>query len=238
MDNDPLKQHISNSFDNELEDIRSKVLEMGGMVEKQVSDGLIALLESNPELGNVVATSDYEVNAIEVDIDEQCVQILARRQPAATDLRLVVAILKTITDLERIGDEAEKLGRFAVQLHNKGTESNQYAELRHLGSHVRRMLKESLNAFARMDSRDALATIKLDDQVNNEYDSLSRQLITHMMEDPREIKNALKVAWCARALERIGDHSKNICEYVVYLVEGRDVRHLSIEKARAAAERS
>ena len=226
MENDlNLSQHISQRFNVELEEIRNSVMRMGGLVEKQITSGLHALLDADSELGQVVATSDFEINALEVHIDEQCTQILARRQPAASDLRLVLAIIKTITDLERIGDEAEKLGRYSIMLSEENVTPARFVELRHLGEHVKKMLHAALDAFARMDVDTALKTIKDDEMVNEEFDAISRQLITHMMEDPREIRNALRVSWCARALERIGDHTKNICEYVVYLVRGKDIRH-------------
>lgn len=218
--------HISKRFDNELENIRNQVLTMGGLVETQVNNGLKALLDSDSAIAKKVSEDDYKINAMEVKIDEQCVQILARRQPAASDLRLIVAIIKTITDLERIGDQAEKLGRFELELIDEGTSSTEYVKLEHLGTLVSNMLNKALNAFARMDTEAALKTIKKDQKVNAEFEGLMRQLITIMMEDPRTIKNALRVSWCARALERIGDHARNICEYVVYLVHGKDVRHI------------
>jgi len=227
-----LTQHISRRFNAELEEVRSDVMAMGGLVEKQLTDGLTALTTSNTQIAEDVASSDYKVNSMEVAIDEKCTQILARRQPAASDLRLVVAIIKTITDLERIGDEAEKLGHLAVKLSDKSVTSSQFVELRHLGDHVKTMLHNALDAFARMDVEDALQTIESDKLVNEEFESIMRQLITRMMEDPREIKNALRVSWCARALERIGDHASNICEYVVYLVKGKDIRHISLDKMR------
>ena len=189
-----------------------------------------ALLTSDTELGEAVTSSDYEINALEVDIDEACMQILARRQPAASDLRLIVTIIKTITDLERIGDEAEKLGRYSILLADENMSSGHFVELRHLGEHVKRMLRDALDAFARLDAEAAMRTIRDDELVNEEFDAISRQLITRMMEDPREIKNALRISWCARALERMGDHTKNICEYIVFLVEGKDIRHTSLEK--------
>ncbi len=231
MENDlNLNQHISHRYNDELEGLPNKVKTMGGMVEKQISRGMKALLSFDTELAEVVSSSDYEINALEVEIDEACMQILARRQPTASDLRLIVTIFKTITDLERIGDEAEKLGRYSILLADENTTPGHYVELRHLGEHVKRMLRDSLDAFARLDADAAMRTIHDDELVNEEFDAISRQLITRMMEDPREIKNALRISWCARALERMGDHTKNICEYLVFLVHGKDIRHTSLEK--------
>ena len=218
--------HISKRFDHELENIRNKVLSMGGLVETQVNKGLKGLLESDSEIARQVVRDDYKVNRMEVEIDERCLEILARRQPAASDLRLVIAIIKTITDLERIGDQAEKLGRNQLELSDGGSKQSNSAKLEHLGELVSRMLNRSLDTFARMDVDEAMKTIALDEKINAEFESISRQLITNMMEDPRTIQNSLRVSWCARALERIGDHAKNICEYVVFLVLGKDVRHI------------
>lgn len=225
MENLNLKQHTSHRYNEELEDIRNRVLQMGGIVERQVTDGLNALLDFDSELADDVINTDHQVNGMEVEIDELCTQVLARRQPAATDLRLVLTVIKTITDLERIGDEAQKLGRVSVLLSTQTRKPAYYAELRHLGERVKAELRGALDAFARMDDEAAMRTAKLDSQIDREYDSLSRLLISHMMEDPREVRNILEVSWCARALERIGDHAKNICEYVVYLVHGKDIRH-------------
>lgn len=225
MENLNLKQHTSHRYNEELEDIRNRVLQMGGIVERQVTDGLNALLDFDSELADDVINTDHQVNGMEVEIDELCTQVLARRQPAATDLRLVLTVIKTITDLERIGDEAQKLGRVSVLLSTQTRKPAYYAELRHLGERVKAELRGALDAFARMDAEAAMRTVKLDSQIDREYDSLSRLLISHMMEDPREVRNILEVSWCARALERIGDHAKNICEYVVYLVHGKDIRH-------------
>lgn len=218
--------HISKRFDQELETIRNQVLSMGGMVETQVNNGIRALVDADSKLAEEVVKNDHKVNRMEVDIDEQCVQILARRQPAAGDLRLVVAIIKTITDLERIGDQAEKLGRNQLELSQSGVRSQTFVQLEHLGDKVSKMLHSALDAFARMNVDDAMETIAMDEKVNAEFEALSRELITHMMEDPRTIKNAIRISWSARALERIGDHAKNICEYVIYLVLGKDIRHV------------
>jgi phosphate transport system protein len=226
--NEPhLTGHISKRFDQELEDIRTRVLTMGGLVETQVQEGLFAIMNSDSDVAKKVAENDYKINRMEVEIDEKCVQILARRQPAASDLRLLVTIFKTITDLERIGDQAEKLGRFELELIDEGTTSSDFVKLEHLGTLVSKLLHKALDAFARLDTETAMKTIKKDKKVNAEFEALNRQLITHMMEDPRTIRNALRVSWCARALERVGDHSINICEYVLYLVHGKDVRHIA-----------
>jgi len=223
--------HISKRFDQELEDIRNQVLSMGGLVETQVNNGIRALVESDSAIAAKVVKKDHMVNRMEVEIDEQCVQILARRQPAAGDLRLVVAIIKTITDLERIGDQAEKLGRNQLELSDQGGTSESQVKLDYLGELVSQMLHHALDAFARMSVEDAMKTHAMDEKINAEFEGLMRQLITYMMEDPRTIKNALRLSWSIRALERIGDHAKNICEYIIFLVLGKDVRHIDfIEK--------
>jgi phosphate transport system protein len=233
-----ITEHTSHQFEQELDAIRNKVLTMGGMVEKQVNDGLKALIESDGTLGEKVATSDYKVNQLEVEIDEACTRIIALRQPAAGDLRTIITMIKTITDLERIGDEAEKLGRFAVDLAIVDHADNNFAKLKHLGEQVRKTLRGSLDALARLDVNAAMKVAAEDDVVNSEFESLTRQLITFMMEDPRSIKRMLQIMWCARALERIGDHAKNVCEYVVFMVKGKDIRHTRLQDAEAAISKS
>jgi len=218
--------HISKRFDQELEDIRNRVLTMGGLVETQVNNGIKCLIDSDSELAHKVVAKDREVNQMEMEIDQQCLQILARRQPAASDLRLVVAIIKTIADLERIGDQAQKLGKHQLELVDARVSASTFVKLEHLGDLVSKNLNLALDAFARMNVQDAIDTISRDARVNTEFESMMRELITHMMEDPRTIKGALRLSWSARALERIGDHANNICEYVVFLVEGKDVRHI------------
>ncbi len=232
---DKLGQHISQQFDEELEDIRNRVMAMGGLVEQQLADAVKALGDIDAELAEVVITNDYKINAMEVAIDEECVQILARRQPAAGDLRLVIAVIKTITDLERIGDEAERVGRMALHFAETGGESKMLVGMTHLGEHVRKMLHDALDAFARMDTNAAIAVAKQDAKADREYESILRELITYMMEDSRAIPNVLDVMWSARALERIGDRARNICEYVIYLVKGKDVRHVSLDQVEAHA---
>ena len=229
MDKLHLDQHISQSFNHELEDVRNHALAMGGLVEQQVTDGLKALLTSDEELADLVVLTDHKVNSMEVEIDEECTNILARRQPAASDLRLIVAVIKIITDLERIGDEAQKLGQLTGKL-SSSTELPVFRkELRHLGELVKSILRDALDAFARLDVDAAIKTAARDPDIDAEFESLSRLMITHFMEDPRQVKNLMRMSWCARALERIGDHSVNICEYVVFLVKGKDIRHTEFD---------
>lgn len=228
-----LGQHISQKYNQELEDIRGKVLEMGGLVESQAEGAVKALLDQDEELGEKVAGLDHKINKMEVEIDEECTLVIARRQPTAKDLRLVIAVIKVITDLERIGDEAEQIALFAIKLAEKQAVNDLHEELTHLSQLVLKMLHESLDAFARMDVEQAMEIVAMKKKINKEFSALSRLLITHMMEDPRNIKNVLHINWCSRSLGRIGDHSRNIAEYVVFLVKGKDVRHTSIKKIRS-----
>lgn len=223
-------QHISQQFEKELQDIRSLVLAMGGLIEQQVANAQKALLTGNNELARSVIALDEDVNELEVKIDEECIQIIALRQPTASDLRLVAGILKTITDLERIGDEAVSIARMAMNLSEKDRPKKNYRELQSMGNHVLGMLHDALDAFARVDAEQAIKVAHEDRDVDAEYESIIRQLITYMMEDPRTVTKAIDMMWSARSLERIGDHASNICEHVIYLVEGKDVRHLSLEK--------
>lgn len=223
-----LTDHISKRFNEDLEGLRNSVLTMGGLVETQLSKAIAAIVNGDSELGLKVAKDDYKVNNLEVNIDEECSRILATRAPAASDLRLIVAIIKTITDLERVGDEAKKIGFLASKLAAMDRPADSYRELRNLGNHVSHMLRDAMNAFARLDVESSYAVLREDELVDEEYEIITRQGITFMMEDPRSIKRVMNITWVARALERIGDHSKNICEYVIYMVEGRDVRHTQL----------
>jgi phosphate transport system protein len=229
MDTSDLSHHIHSRYNAELEGVRTGVLQMGGLVEQQLQNGVRAIVTGDSKLGEEVARSDHRVNAMEVAIDEDCSRILATRAPTASDLRLIVAIIKTITDLERIGDETEKLGHAAARLGNADRAADRYRELKHVGELVADMVHGALDAFARLDVEAALAVARRDRGIDEEYEAIQRQCITFMMEDPRAIRRTLDVLALARALERIGDHAKNICEYVVYMVLGKDIRHLSLD---------
>lgn len=241
MDKVDLEKHTSRQFDVELEDVRERVLTMGGLVEQQIDDAVRAMVDGDSELAESVSRGDYKINRLEVEIDEHCTRILARRQPQASDLRLILAIVKTITDLERIGDEAEKIGRFAAQLASKEKPTDAFRQINAQGRYVREMVRQSLDAFARMDPESALHVSQQDAEVDREYEGVVRQCVTYMMEDPRSMRHMLDVLWSVKALERIGDHATNIGEYVIYLVQGKNVRHTSIEDiekevSRAAAQ--
>ncbi len=224
------KEHISQRFNTELEDIHSRVLSMGGLVEQQLIDAVSAMVETKFELAEKVATSDYKVNAQEVEIDEACTEILVRRQPTASDLRLVLAVIKTITDLERIGDEAERMGRMALHFLEQDRQQGPIEGLGEMGEHVHGMLRGALDAFARMDVDQAVRVAQLDIQVDSQHEAIVHRLMEQMMKSPDAVPRAMDVVWTARSLERIGDRARNICEYVVYFVRGKNVRHTSYEQ--------
>jgi phosphate transport system protein len=229
MEKSDLSHHILSRYNDDLERLRTNVLQMGGLVEEQLKQAVEALVQGDSRLGEQVARADQKVNAMEVAIDDDCSRILATRSPAAGDLRLIVAVIKTITDLERIGDEAEKIGYIGSRLASLERPESRYREIKHLGRIVGEMVHEALDAFARMDADAAVTVAKKDRMIDEEYEAIQRQIITFMMEDPRTIRRGLDVLWVARALERIGDHAKNVCEYVVYMVYGKDIRHLSLD---------
>jgi phosphate transport system protein len=233
MDKLNIGQHISRQFNEELENVRSQVLKMGGIVEDQLSRAVQALVETNAELAREVVQNDYRVNALEVAIDEECTRIVARRQPAASDLRLVMAVIKTINDLERIGDEAKRVARMVAEEMNGTLNQETRQELEHMGTLVRDMLRQVLDAFARMDVATAVEVVHNDRKVDSKYGSITRHLMTYMAEDPRSIPLMLNILWAARAMERMGDRCQNIAEYIFYLVHGRDIRHISVDDAVA-----
>jgi phosphate transport system protein len=225
MDTESFNHHISRRFNAELEHLRSEVLRMGGLVEDHLDRAVEAITAGDSEMGLAVSRADQEVNRMEVAIDEECLRLLATRTPAAADLRLIVTVLKAITDLERVGDESARIGYLASHLASDRGAHAAYSELKALGEHVQAMLHDALDAFSRMDVADALAVVEEDKLVDEEYDQISRQCISLMMEDSHTIRRFMDISWVARALERIGDHAKNIGEYVVYLVHGQDIRH-------------
>jgi phosphate transport system protein len=230
MSTEGLSHHISSCYNADLERLRSSVLEMGGLVERQLTQAIGGITEPDARVMVRVAQEELRVNQLERSIDEDCSRILATRGPTASDLRLIITILKTITDLERIGDEGEKVAAIAARLAMRERPNNRYRELRNLGELVVGMVHDTLDAFARLDTTLALAVLRRDRTVDEEYEAIHRQNITFMMEDPRSIRRALDVMWVVRSLERIGDHAKNICEYLIYLVLGKDVRHTKIEE--------
>ena len=232
MDNMNLNKHISGQFNAELENVRNQVLVMGGLVEQQLTDAIAAIHIQDLEAARKIVANDHKVNAMEVAIDEECTRIIAKRQPTASDLRLVMAIIKTITDLERIGDVADKIARMLTDNANKPQPP--LVSLENMGRRTIKMLHDVLDAFARMDLEAAIAVYKEDDKVDREYESIIRELMTYMMEDPRTISASLDLLFLAKAIERIGDHAKNIAEFIIYVVKGTDVRHTSMEQIESA----
>ncbi|NQZ21150.1 MAG: phosphate signaling complex protein PhoU [Colwellia sp.] len=232
MDNLNLGRHISGQFNEDLENVINHVMHMGGLVEKQLSDSLSAVYNADEMLAKSVLAADYKINALEVSIDDECTRIIAKRQPAAGDLRLIMAVIKTIADLERIGDEAQKIARVALE-NFSGDQKTLLLNLDNLGRKVLEFLQASLDAFTRMDVESAVKTHQSDEKIDREYEALMRQLMTYMMEDPRSIPQIMTVIWSARALERIGDRCQNICEYIIYFVKGKDVRHTTSEDIKS-----
>lgn len=224
MDKLNLDQHISRQFNEDLEAIKSRMLEMGGVVEKQVSEAIKALEHADSAVAEHVLMVEEDVDEMERAIDETCTTLIALRQPAASDLRMIMVVSKCIRDLERIGDEAQKIAKMAITL-SVDSAPRGYIEIRHIGNNVSAMLNEALDAFMRFDADAAITCMRRDNQIDQDYGSALRELITYMMEDPRSIGRVLNVLWVLRSLERIGDHAKNICEHLVYLVKGKDIRH-------------
>lgn len=239
FDKDSHTDHISGEFNAELESLKTNLMTMGGLVEKQVSDAMNGLLESNAALAKQAVESDTHTNQWELNIDELCAKIIARRQPTASDLRMVIAINKASGDLERIGDEASKIGRHAEMIVSEGDGNSAagYAETRHISALVKDMLNNALTAFARYDTELAYQVAKKDREVDQEYTSAMRSLATYMMEDPRSISRVMNIIWVLRSLERIGDHSQNICQHLIYLVKGVNVSHSSMKEIKATVRK-
>ena len=224
-------EHTYKQFDAELEAVRASVLKMGGMVEEQIINAVEALISGDMELAERVDENDHNVNGLEVAIDEDCTRIIARRQPTASDLRMVMMVVKTITDLERIGDEAAKIARMAKLIHQSERISMpRFSEVKYMADMVLDMLRKALDAFARLDATKTVEIARQDQQVDEEFRLNLRHLITYMMEDPRTISVFIDILFVTKAIERIGDHAKNMSEYVVYMVKGKDVRHTSLEE--------
>jgi phosphate transport system protein len=230
MENLHLDKHISQQFDSDLEALKSQVLEMGGVVEQQVIDAVKALETADDKIARHVIEVEDDVDMREVDLDEACTMVLACRQPAASDLRMVLTVTKMIRDLERMGDEAQKIAKMAIELSESGAAPGGYDEVRHMGSLVQKMVNSVLDAFARFDVNKALEVAKADKQVDREYKTAMREIVTYMMEDPRSISRVMNILWALRSLERIGDHTRNIAEHIIFLVKGLDVRHTSVSE--------
>ena len=223
-------KHLSSQFDSELTAVSTRVMEMGGLVESQIRTAVYALAQFSSEAATQVMDAESRVNTMEVEIDHDLSSIIARRQPTARDLRLLIAISKTTANLERAGDEAEKIARMVKAINASGSaRALPASELRVVSDLASALLRKSLDAFARLDASMALSILKEDDAIDREFDGFVRKLITYMMEDPRTISSSLDLLFVAKAIERIGDHAKNIAEFTIYVVKGADVRHTPME---------
>lgn len=228
-----MNEHISKNFDLELEQLRTSVLQMGGLVEQQVKKAMEGLYAGDLPLLEAVIRDDSRVNQLEIEIDGACNQVIARRQPTAIDLRMILTVLKSVSDLERIGDKARKIARLGTVLHDQHASSVPDVELGHIAELSLKMLRASLDAFARLDVNIAAEVLHMDETVNSEYRAVARLLVSYMMEDPRTITRSLDIMNIAKAIERVGDHAKNIAELIIYIVKGADIRHASIEEIEA-----
>lgn len=222
--------HTSNQFEQELQNLHNRAMDMGSLVERQVKDAVKALIKSKSKLGRRVESGDDIVDRFELDVDEQSTRILALRQPAAGDLRFIFSIIKATTDMERMGDEAKKIAQLSHDVESSSLTDSYYKTMKYLGKSVVNVLERSLSAFARMDAEAAKELVESDREVDEEFENFARLLVTHMMENPQSIQTALNVLWSARSLERISDHAINLCEYVIFMVEGEDVRHANLDR--------
>jgi phosphate transport system protein len=228
------EKHLSSQFDTELTSVSSRVMELGGLVESQIRQAIYALSQFSMEVADQVTATEARVNAMEIEIDRELSSIIARRQPTARDLRLLIAISKTTANLERVGDEAEKIARMVRSIINSGSSrALPSLELRVAADLASGLLNKALNAFARLDTTAAVSILKEDDIIDQEFNGFVRKLVTYMMEDPRMISPSLDLLFLAKAIERIGDHAKNIAEFIIYVVKGEDVRHTSIEQVES-----
>lgn len=223
-------QHSSTQFAEFLKSVRDHTMEMAGLAEEHVRSAVRAFIDGDLKLAKKTARADFKINALEVRIDEECNRFMALHHPVAIDLRTVTAVIKATADLERVGDEAEKIARLALALDYDRIRKRHMRAIKHLSANVLETLRRASDAFARLDTDAALEVIKGDAEIDQEYEQSLRQMITFMMEDPRDIQPVLEVLWCAKALERIGDHAANLCEHVLYQVLGKDLRHLSVEQ--------
>ncbi|VTU22008.1 Negative regulator of Pho regulon [Variovorax sp. SRS16] len=231
------EKHLSSQFDSELNTVSSRVMELGGMVESQIYQAVYALSEFDSEAADRVMETENRVNAMEIEIDRELSSIIARRQPTARDLRLLIAISKTTANLERVGDEANKIARMVKKIIESGSaRALPSIELRVAADLASGLLRKALDAFARLDTAAALSILKDDDLIDKEFDGFVRKLVTYMMEDPRTISASLDLLFLAKAIERIGDHAKNIAEFIIYIVKGADVRHTSMNEIEAALQ--
>ncbi len=231
------EKHLSSQFDSELNGVSSRVMELGGMVEAQIHQAVYALSQFDAEAADRVMETENRVNAMEIEIDRELSSIIARRQPTARDLRLLIAISKTTANLERVGDEANKIARMVKSIIESGSSRTLPAtEIRVAADMASGLLRKALDAFARLDTAAALSILKDDDLIDKEFDGFVRKLVTYMMEDPRTISASLDLLFLAKAIERIGDHSKNIAEFIIYIVKGADVRHTSMNDIEAALQ--
>ncbi len=232
--------HSIRKYDEELEAMRSRVLQMGGLVESQVRTAMDAFERSDLDMAQQAIDADKRVNELEVDLDQMVLNVIARRQPTAGDLRMITGVAKVITDLERIGDEASKIARAVKWLREKDSTSriNRVPDIRYSGDAAIAMLRRSLDAFARMDAYAAASILKEDEGVDERFRATLRQLITFMMEDPRSISACIDTVWVAKAIERIGDHSKNVAEHVIFIAQGWDARHQPADEVEKAVARA
>ena len=229
-----MDKHISSQFDAELGSVSSRVLELGGLVESQIRHAVYSLSQFSIEVADQVIATEAQVNSMEVEIDRDLSSIIARRQPTARDLRLLIAISKMTANLERAGDESEKIARMVKSIINSGnSRSLPASELRIAADLASGLLRKALDAFARLDVTEAVSILKEDDLIDQEFDGFVRKLVTYMMEDPRTISASLDLLFVAKAIERIGDHSKNIAEFIIYVVKGADVRHIALAEVES-----